>query len=383
MNLNEKAQALAKEHGVAVEKICPVIGMTKNAFESALRGDEKNTAKVESFFSDREEAFQKYSPERCDTLRRIEKHIIQNGNLQKLCHETGIHATIMSSLRRGKYTGDLEKQFSILDNYFQMGDEKQNLPEVFTPVDYAPTSISQMIYAGFRTVHLLGGCTVVTGDAGIGKTKAIEKYARDNPSNTIVITADVFNHTASDMLFLLGEQLGISETNKNSMKRAVFSKLHGNMMIIVDEAQELNYQAVNALRAIPDRFEKQGKLIGLAFVGNPCFYDMFKGKYTSDRVQVSSRFVTEHTFPASKITFDDTKMLYPQLTQQNMMKELVFLHIIATTPSLGQRKALFLFANAYNRGKYDLDALVKEAKYSNLHFVDMNEILKKIEKFKY
>jgi len=151
-------------------------------------------------------------------------------------------------------------------------------------------------------------------------------------------------------------------------------------MIIVDEAQELNYQAVNALRAIPDRFEKSGKIIGLAFVGNPCFYDMFKGKYASDRVQVSSRFVTEHTFPASKITFDDTKMLYPQLTQQNMMKELMFLHTIATTPSLGQRKALFLFANAYNRGKYDLEALVRESKESNLHFENLNEVLKKIEK---
>jgi len=380
MNLQEKIQALAAEHNVSVEKIYPVIGMTEAAFKSALSGDEKNAAKAESFFADREEAFQKYNPEQCSVLRRIEASIIQNSNSQKLCHETGISVSVLSSLRRGKYTGNLEKQFGILREYFQMGDEKQNLPEIFIPVDYAPTSISQMIYARFRTVHLLGGCAVITGDAGIGKTKAIEKYAHDNSSNTIVITADVFNHTASDMLFLLGEQMGISETNKNSMKRAVFSRLHGNMMIIVDEAQELNYQAVNALRAIPDRFEKSGKLIGLAFVGNPCFYDMFKGRYASDRVQVSSRFVTEHTFPASKITFDDTKMLYPQLTQQNMMKELMFLHTIATTPSLGQRKALFLFANAYNRGKYDLEALVRESKESNLHFENLNEVLKKIEK---
>ncbi len=380
MNLQEKIQALANEHGVSVEKVYPVVGMTESAVSSALNGDEKNAAKAENFFADREEAFRKYHPEQCDVIRRIEKHIIQNGSSQKLCHETGISISILSSVRRGKYTGNLEKQFDTLKNYFQMSDEKQSLPEIFTPVEYAPTSISQMIYASFRTVHLLGGCTVVTGDAGIGKTKAIEKYARDNPSSTIVITADVFNHTASDMLFLLGEQLCISETNRNSMKRAVFSRLHGNMMIIVDEAQELNYQAANALRAIPDRFEKEGKIIGLAFVGNPCFYDMFSGKYASDRVQVSSRFVTEHNFSAKKITFDDTKMLYPQLVQQNMMKELLFLHSIATMPSLGQRKAVFLFMNAYNRGRYDLNALVQQAKDSNLHFDNLNEIIAKIKK---
>ena len=380
MNLREKAEALAKEHGVAVEKIYPAVGMTANAFEAAMNGDEKNAAKAESFFEDREEALRKYTPEQGKILRRVEAAIIECGNQQKVCHETGIHATVMSGLRRGKYTGVLEKQFDILKDYFQMSDEKQNLPEIFTPVVYAPTSISQLIYERLRNVHLLGGCTVITGDAGIGKTKAIEKYARDNGASTIVITADVFNHTANDMLFLLGEQLGVNEISKSRMKSAVFSKLHGNMMIIVDEAQELNYQAANALRAIPDRFERAGKLIGLAFVGNPCFYDMFKGKYASDRVQVSSRFVTEQTFSAKQIRFDDTRMLYPQLTQQNMTKELMFLHSIATTPSLGQRKALFLFMNAYNRGKYDLESLVKEAKEANIQFDNLNELLARIRK---
>ena len=380
MNLNEKLQALAAEHGVSVKEICPVIGMTEAALESALGGDEKNAAKAENFFADREEAFRKYGPEQCSIIRRVEKNIIRDGSSQKLCHETGISAAVLSALRRGKYSGNLKKQFSTLADCFQMSDEKQNLPEIFTPVDYAPTSILEMICASFRTVHLLGGCAVITGDAGIGKTKAIQKYARDHSSSTIVITADVFNHTASDMLFLLGEQLGISETGRSGMKKAVFARLHGNMMIIVDEAQELNYQAANALRAIPDRFEKEGKVIGLAFVGNPCFYDMFRGRYASDRVQVSSRFVTEHNFSARKITADDTRMLYPVLTQQNMTKELMFLHAIATTPSLGQRKAMFLFMNAYNRGKYDLDALVQQAKESNLHFDNLNEVIAKIRK---
>ena len=57
----------------------------------------------------------------------------------------------------------------------------------------------------------------------------------------------------------------------------------------------------------------------------------------------------------------------------------MFLHSIATTPNLGQRKALFIFKEAYNYGQYDLDALVKRAKTAKIHFNNLNEILNKIK----
>lgn len=77
--------------------------------------------------------------------------------------------------------------------------------------------------------------------------------------------------------------------------------------------------------------------------------------------------------------FEDTMMLYPQLTEQNMTAELMFLHSIATTPTLGQRRALFIFKNAYNYGTYDLEALVKEAKEAKIHFDNLNELLRQIK----
>lgn len=120
---------------------------------------------------------------------------------------------------------------------------------MFVPVDYAPTTISQMIYQRLRNVHILGGCAVITGDAGIGKTKTIHKYCKDNHNKTIVITASVLNHNVTDILYMLAEELGISDTNKRRIKMALFSKLHDGMMIIVDEAQELTYQAVNAFES--------------------------------------------------------------------------------------------------------------------------------------
>lgn len=379
MDLKERAGAIADDLHVDFDKIHMIIGLTKDQFEAACSGDEDVLSKAMQFLEERESAFAMYKPEQVDALKAFEKLILTVGNQRKAAEKVGIGQAIISQIRRGKYIGRSEKYFSILIEYFQIKAEKNELPGVFVPVEYAPTTISQMIYERLRNVHVLGGCAVITGDSGIGKTKTIQKYAKDNRTKTIVITASVFHHTANDVLYLLAAELGISDSNKRHIKNLLFSKLRDGMIIIVDEAQELTYQAANALRSIPDYFEAKGETIGLAFVGNPCFYNKFNGRYTSDRVQVSSRFVTEPTYTAEQIQFEDTKMLYPQLTQQNMLSELMFLHSIATTPNLGQRKALFIFKNAYNYGKYDLNALIQGAKDAKIHFDNLNEILNRIK----
>lgn len=380
MDIKEKISQLADELNSSPEKMYIVIGIAEANYKKALNdNEEKFVDKITTFFNDREYAFSIYTSEQINLIKGFEKLILKAGSQGKAAELVDLNAAIISNLRRGKYAGSKSEAFEKLDDYFKLKNEKEQLPEVFTPVDYAPTTISQMIYERLRNVHILGGCAVITGDAGIGKTKTIQKYAKDNRTKTIVITASVFNHNVNDILFLLAMELGINDNNKRRVKNAIFSRLHDGMIIIVDEAQELTYQAANALRSIPDYFEAKDETLGLVFVGNPCFYNKFNGRYTSDRVQVSSRFVSEPTYTAEQIQFEDTKMLYPLLAQKNMTAELMFLHSIATTPSLGQRKVLHIFKNAYNRGKYNLDALVKEAKEAKTKFSNLNEILNKIK----
>lgn len=326
MDLKERSEALAEELEIDFDKIHLVIGVTLDVLEGAFNGHKKSVDTVTKFFTDRQSAFEKYSTEQIEIIKSFERFIPKAGSASKASEKIGIGSSIISGLRKGKYQGNDDKIFSKLASYFEIKEAKKELPDVFIPVDYAATTISQMIYQRLRNVHILGGCAVITGDAGIGKTKTIQKYHKDNRNKTIVITASVLNHNVTDILYMLAEELGINDNNKRRIKTALFSKLHDGMMIIVDEAQELTYQAVNALRAIPDYFEAKGETVGLAFVGNPCFYNKFNGKYTSDRVQVSSRFVTEPTYTAEQIQFSDTQMLYPQLTQQNMLKEIMFLH---------------------------------------------------------
>lgn len=379
MDIKLKISELAEELHSLPEEMYVVIGVTKSDFMNALNDKEaKTNDKIEAFFKDREYAFSIYDPQQTELIKEFERTILKSGSQANASKLVGLSAGTMSGLRRGKYKGSKSEAFEKLKGYYGAKKQKKQI-DVFVPVDYAPTTISQMIYERLRNTHILGGCAVITGDAGIGKTKTIQKYSKDNRAETIVITASVYYHTAKDVLYLLAEELGINDTNMQRIKKGIFSRLHDGMIIIVDEAQELTYQATDALRSIPDYFEGKGETMGLVFVGNPCFYNKFNGRYTSDRVQVSSRFISEPTYTADQIQFEDTKLLYPQLEQKNMTAELIFLHSIATTPSLGQRKALHIFKKAYNQGKYDLNSLVKEAKEAKAKFNNLNEIINKVK----
>jgi len=178
MDLKEKAEALAEELGIDFEKIHLVIGVKPKILEAAFNGEEKSVDDVTKFFTDRQAAFDVYSEEQIEIIRSFERSIPQSGSAGKAAEKIGMNAAIISGLSKNNYQGNSDKKFSELASYFKIKEAKNELPDIFVPVDYAPTTISQMIYQRLRNVHILGGCAVITGDAGIGKTKTIQKSGK-------------------------------------------------------------------------------------------------------------------------------------------------------------------------------------------------------------
>ncbi len=61
-------------------------------------------------------------------------------------------SSIVSQLRSEKYIGDVEYQFSKLDAYF---DTKDKAAKNYTEVDYAPTTISEVVYKTLENIKSL------------------------------------------------------------------------------------------------------------------------------------------------------------------------------------------------------------------------------------
>lgn len=193
MELKEKAISLAEELGIDFGEVHRVIGVSASTLEAAFNGHKKAVDSVTKFFTDREAAFQQYTAEQIEIIKKFEKFVTEpeNGSASKAAEKIGIGSAVISGLRKGTYNGINEKYFSELAAYFKIKQEKSELPDIFTPLDYVPTTISQMIYQRLRNVHVLGGCAVITGDAGIGKetVRKIRKLGVENAAE-ILSTCD-------------------------------------------------------------------------------------------------------------------------------------------------------------------------------------------------
>lgn len=96
-----------------------------------------------------------------------------------LARATAISGSTMSQIKRGIYTGDVEKMLAVLENFFEM--QRQRLALNPQPA-FQQTVNGQRVIRFVNTVHVGRSIGVITGSAGIGKTMALRHYAATTPS---------------------------------------------------------------------------------------------------------------------------------------------------------------------------------------------------------
>lgn len=299
-----------------------------------------------------------YTEEQKALLAKVEQ-IIQGGVSQaELCRLTGVPEQVMSPLRKGTYTGKLEKYFGMLENYFEV---KEAAGKNYKPVKYAPISTSNLAYQTIRNIQIMGGFGIVVGDPSIGKTKAVMKYAEDNLTSCIAITAGVCISTKRAVLKEMALKLNIPiKQAVDDLYRCIIAKLHDGMLIVVDEAQHLTYDAIESLREISDYFDAIDQTCGVVLVGNNGIVERMEGAKTKGNYpQTNNRRWQLQELKTTDISMPDIKMIFPLLDGQD--KELSFLLAISNS-ALGLRGAVKIFSQAYISQNYDFKGLVSTAK---------------------
>lgn len=292
-----------------------------------------------------------------ELLEKFDNLAAELGSANKASLATGVSAPIISQLRKGVYKGDVRKQYDILAKYFEV---KEAAADTYVEIPYAPISTSKKVYSTIRSCHIKGGFAVITGDAGIGKTKAIRKYAADNAENTVVITVSPCHRSSKAVLKLLALKLNVPLTSStDDLWFSIVGKLHDGMVIVVDEAQLLVFQAIETLRSIADYFDGNGQTLGVALVGNNGIRERIEGKTREIYRQVNNRTWQRPFLQTTDVKPEDMCLLFPQLPSDS--PEIRFLHKIAQSAE-GIRGAVRLFANAYDNESYNLAGLAAMAK---------------------
>ncbi|WP_038914131.1 AAA family ATPase [Dickeya zeae] len=183
----------------------------------------------------------------------------------------GKSPAVVSQYLQNKYTGDVSGIDELVSNLIVREREKEKGQRI-TP-RYVETVTSARGMEVLRMAHLDGEINVVYGDAGLGKTMMLREYGA-RYSDAILIEADP-GYTARVVLEELCTRLGLSKSgNMHDLSDACIAALHGSgRLILVDEAENLPYRALETLRRIHD---KSG--VGIVLAGMPRLIINLKGK---------------------------------------------------------------------------------------------------------
>lgn len=210
----------------------------------------------------------------------------------KAAQEIGLSATALSQYLDGKYQGDVSKVEERLARWLEEYNRRESLAGKIRQIpDWVDTPTGKRILGKLELAHYTPTMTVIYGGAGLGKTRAIERYRKTN-NNVWVVTASA----ASANIFAFFEKisivLGVKDIPANTtsvarVEAAINRHLDGRAgLLIVDEAQALHEKSLEGVRAIYDAHAK----LGLALAGNEHVYSrMTGGSRTAVFAQLFSR----------------------------------------------------------------------------------------------
>jgi len=179
------------------------------------------------------------------TKEFLEKH---NQTQKWLAMNIGVSDAQISTFLAGSYKGNVHNLEQKLKNFianFIPNEDKSQAVEFF--IDNKNTSyVNHIIKKAVEQVRL----SVITGNAGFGKTTAIKRFIKNRPESIFIKANNLF--TTKDFLEILCNELNIKiESRGSEMFKSVIATLsRANKFIVIDEAEWLKDKTLDMVRNI-------------------------------------------------------------------------------------------------------------------------------------
>lgn len=204
-----------------------------------------------------------------------------------LAKQAGISGAALSQFLTGKYPGNEENIANKIAPVLEASAARANSTTTVKEPDVVETAIMREIMFGLQYASDRNDTIVIYGAPGIGKTVAIEKYVRANPT-VISFTASPNIRNGRDVMEELLEAMNKNVVGRNKLlEKAIINALDAsNRMIIIDEAHFMRLSALETLRRICDATK-----CPLVLVGNPQIMEIITEKNKTITGQFFSRSV--------------------------------------------------------------------------------------------
>lgn len=273
-----------------------------------------------------------------DTKTDLKEFMELSGKSQRqISKETGLSTSVISQFLEGTYSGNNEKVAQTIRQYLTVSKERLN--SIQNTVFYEGLYNTKNVLFACAYAHRHNDISLVSGDAGAGKTTALEYYTRNN-TGVIMVTADSCTTTATAILRVIAEKVGKqTDYRKSVLMQELISQLDGsNRLIIIDEADHLTLQALQAVRNLNDRAK-----VGIVLAGNDKIYrQMLTGQKGQEFDQIRTRIGVRKRV-VNDYTPEEMLNMFPYLDE----KSLSFLLDVAMKESLRTAKKIYEIALEY------------------------------------
>lgn len=282
-------------------------------------------------------------------MQNIQKELAsfmeQAGKSQRqVAKETGLSTSVISQFLDGTYNGNNEKVATTISQYLTLSKERLN--NVQGTAFYSELYNTKEVLYACRYAHIKNDIALIAGDAGAGKTTALEYYKKHN-TGVIMVTANSCTTSATAVLKLIADQIGKQMDYRRSalMNGLVTQLKDSNRLIIIDEADHLTLQALQAVRNLNDQAG-----VGIILSGNDKIYrQMLTGQKGHEFDQIRTRIIVrkrvennytveemQHVFPGAS---EDCLSFLIQMANYESLRTAIKLYEIALE-----------FAGTKNRG---------------------------------
>lgn len=283
-------------------------------------------------------------------IRAELQDLIQTKNLTVayISTATGIAKSTISMWVNNNYKGDNSKIADKINNFIQREKERSGNDEL----PFVDISIVKYISEIARLCHTKGKIGVCAGKAGLGKTVAVKKYTKEF-MDSILIESDS-GYTAKSLLKEIHRRLGLSgKGSVYDLMGEVITKLNqSGRLLIIDEAENLPYRALEITRRIHD---KTG--VGVLLVGRNILFENLRG-FNNQYDQLYSR--VKYHKSLDKLLIQDVIKILDSVGQNADLAETYLLYSEGNTRKLEHLISHSICVAKFN-GKTEVDnAVIKQ-----------------------
>lgn len=204
------------------------------------------------------------------TLQEQVKDLIDKGELSQaeLAKKIDKSEATVSQWLKGKYPGNTDSIDEAVEKFLNFNSEMQQ-QATNSDIPFVLTSVAKQIFTYAKLCQQDCEIGIIHGGSGLGKTTAIEEFAKNN--HGVIILEPDEDCGAKILIAELYEKLGLSgQTKPIYQKKEILKKLTGsNFLVIIDEGENLRTPCFKALRKLHD---KARDTFGLLFVGTHRLY---------------------------------------------------------------------------------------------------------------